>query len=140
MNNTLSNALRVFGNESATFNQLLVNMTSADGKRWTTELRKFVRGEPCWTSGQVTQVAEPKPTSSILELVSTIVVNATTGKLVANEKFVRDTGGKAGVKISFFGENFTSWFLNGDSKTEDPISEQTLRCHKLLQSSVDGAC
>ncbi len=140
MNNTLSNALRVLGNESAAFNQLLVNMTSADGKRWTTELRKFVRGEPCWAEGSGTQVVEhaKASTPSILELVSTVVVNATTSKLVAQEKFVRDTGGKAGVKISYLGENFTSWFLNGDGKTEDPISEQTLRYHKLLQSSVDG--
>ena len=88
--------------------------------------------------GQVTQVAEPKPTPSILELVSTIVVNATTGKFVAKEKFVRYTGRKAKVKISYLGDNFTEWFLSGSGKTEDPISEQTLRYHKLRKSSVDG--
>lgn len=79
------------------------------------------------------------PTPSILELVSTIVVNATTGKFVAKEKFVRDTGCKAKVKISYLGDNFTEWFLfSGSGKTEDPTSEQTLRYHKLRKSSVDG--
>lgn len=80
----------------------------------------------------------PKPIELLLELVSTVVVSATTSKFVAKEKFVRDTGRKAKVKISYLGNNFTSWFLNGDGKTEDSISEQTLRYHKLRQSSVDG--
>ena len=91
-----------------------------------------------WKTSLVTQVAEPKPTPSILELVSTIVVNATTGKLVAKDRFVINTKRNAPVKISYLGDNFKAWFLNGDSKTEDPISEQTLRYHKLRQSSVDG--
>ncbi len=132
----LSKALREF--TTGPLNQLIVNLGGQDGDQWEQQLKQFLRKEPCWTNGQVTQVAEPKPTPSILELVSTIVVNATTGKLVAKEKFVRDTGRKAKVKISYLGDNFTSWFLNGDGKTEDPISEQTLRYHKLRQSSVDG--
>ncbi len=77
-------------------------------------------------------------TASILEFVGTVTTSATTGKLVAKEKFVRDTGPKAKVKISYLGDNFSSWFLSGDGKTEDPISEQTLRYHKLRKSSVDG--
>ncbi len=75
---------------------------------------------------------------SLLELVSTVVVPATTSKFVAKEKFIRDTGRKAKVKISHLGGNFTEWYLAGDGKTEDPISEQTLRYHKLRQSSMDG--
>lgn len=80
----------------------------------------------------------PNPLVYILEPVSRVMVPATTGKLVAKEKFVPDTGRKAKVKISYLGDNFTAWFLNGDGKTEDPISEQTLRYHKLRKSSVDG--
>ncbi|MDP1625454.1 MAG: hypothetical protein Q8L64_06935 [bacterium] len=136
MDTMLSKALREF--TTGPLNQLIVNLGGQDGDQWEQQLKQFLRKEPCWTNGQVTQVAEPKPTPSILELVSTIVVNATTGKLVAKEKFVRDTGRKAKVKISYLGDNFTSWFLNGDGKTEDSISEQTLRYHKLRQSSVDG--
>lgn len=77
-------------------------------------------------------------TNNVLELIGMIVVPATVSKFVAKEKFVRGTGHKAKVKISYLGDNFTSWFLNGDGKTEDLISEQTLRYHKLRQSSVDG--
>jgi hypothetical protein len=103
------------------------------------ELAKFARKEPCWTNnGQVTQVAEPKPTPLILEPVSTVVIAATTGKFVAKNKFVVNTKCNAPVKISVVWDNFTSWFLSGDSKTEDPISEQTLRYHKLRESSVNG--
>lgn len=80
----------------------------------------------------------PERTPSILELVSTVVVSATTSKFVAKDKFVINTKRNAPVKISYLGDNFTSWFLNGDGKTEDAIMEQTLRYHKLRQSSVDG--
>jgi hypothetical protein len=137
VDNTLSKALQIIGEESGTFNQILVNMAGGDGERWKSELRKFARKEPCWTNGQVAQAPAPKPRTDLLELVSTIVVNATTGKLVAKEKFVRDTGHKAKVKISYLGDNFTAWFLSGKGKTEAPISEQTLRYHKLRKASVD---
>mgnify|MGYP001566854747 CR=1 FL=1 len=75
---------------------------------------------------------------SILELVSTIVVPPTISKFVAKEKFVRDTGRKAKVKISYLGDNFTDWFLKGDGKIEDRIAEQVLRYHTLKQASIDG--
>src|SRR3989344_8520458 len=77
----------------------------------------------------------PQP---LLELVSTIMIPAMTGKFVAKEKFVRDISRKAKVKVSYLGDNFTAWFLSGDGKIEDPITEQTLRYQKLRQSSVDG--
>ena len=93
---------------------------------------------PTSVQESVVQVDQPKATPSILELVSTVVVSATTCKFVAKEKFVRDTGHKAKVKIDNLGDNFKAWFLNGNSKTEEPIMEQTLRYHKLRQSSVDG--
>jgi hypothetical protein len=136
MDTMLSKALREF--TTGPLNQLIVNLGGQDGDQWEQQLKQFLRKEPCWTNGQVAQTAEPKPIPSILELVSTVVVNATTGKLVAKEEFVCDTGRKAKVKISYLGNNFKAWFLTGDGKTEDPITEQTLRYHKLRQSSVDG--
>lgn len=77
-------------------------------------------------------------TKNILEFIGTTVIPATTAQFVAKGKFVRNTGHKAKVKISYLGDNFTEWFLSGDSKTEDPISEQTLCSAKLKKSSVDA--
>jgi hypothetical protein len=85
-----------------------------------------------------TKIIISKPTSSILKLVSTVVVPATTSKFVAEEKFVVNTECNAPVKICYLGDNFTVYFLKGGGKIEDPISEQTLRCHKLWKSSDDG--
>lgn len=134
MDTMLSKALREF--TTGPLSQLIVNIGGQEGDQWEEELKKFLRKEPCWSNGQVAQVTQPKTTPSILELVSTVVVNATTGKFVAKEKFVRDIGGK--VKISYLGGNFAGGFLSGDGKTEDPISEQTLCYHKLRKSSVDS--
>jgi len=125
MNTMLSKALREF--TTGPLNQLIVNLGGQDGDQWEQQLKQFLRKEPCWTNGQVTQV-----------LVSTIVISATTIPFVANTRFVLNTNGNAPVKISHLGGAFTAWFLSGDGKTEDPISEQTLRYHKLRQSSVDG--
>ena len=136
MNTMLSKALREF--TTGPLNQLIVNLVGQDGDQWEEELNKFLRKEPCWSNGHVTQVTQPKPTPSILELVSTVGVPATSGNFIAKEKFVRDTGPKAKVKISYLDDSFTEWFLSGSGKTEDPISEQTLRYHKLRKSSVDG--
>jgi hypothetical protein len=108
-----------------------------DGTTWLEEFKKFLRKEPCW-NGQVAQAPAVKPRTNLLELVSTVIVPATSGQFVAKEKFVINTKRNAPVKISYLGDNFKAWFLNGDGKTEDPISEQTLRYHKLRQSSVDG--
>ena len=113
---------------------LLVKLNGENGQEVLGELKKFNRGEPCWVSDQATPVAEPQPTPSTLELVSTVGVAATTSKFVAKEKFVRDTGRKAKVRISGTGSNFDNWFLFGPGKVEDPITAQTLRYHKLRQS------
>src|SRR3989344_934305 len=59
-------------------------------------------------------------------------------KFVAKDKFVINTKRNASVKISSLGDNFTGWFLSGDSKIEDPISAQTFCCHKLRKSSANG--
>jgi len=76
--------------------------------------------------------------NKILEFISTVTTLATTTKFVAKDKFVININPNTLVKISYLGDNFTNWFLSGDGKTEDPISEQTLRYHKLRKSSVDG--
>jgi hypothetical protein len=136
MDTMLSKALREF--TTGPLNQLIVNLGGQDGSQWEEELKRFLRKEPCWSNGEVAQVPAPKPRTDLLELVSTIVIPATTGKLVAKEKFVINTKRNASVKISYLGDNFTAWFLNGDGKTEDPITEQTLRYAKLRKASVDG--
>lgn len=136
METMLSKALREF--MTGPLNQLIVNLGGQDGNQWEKQFKQFLRKEPCWTEGNGTQVTELEATPSILEFISTIVVPATTTKFLAKEKFVINTKRNAPVKISYLGENFTAWFLNGDGKNEDPISEQTLRYHKLRQSSADG--
>jgi len=75
---------------------------------------------------------------SILEFVSTVSISPTTGPFVAKERFVVNTKRNAPVKINYLSDDFISRFLLGEGKTEDPIGEQTLRSHKLRQSSVDG--
>jgi hypothetical protein len=100
-------------------------LAGSDGDTWVKQGKSFLRKELCWTP-------------SILELVGAVRVPATTGKFVAKEKFVCDTGHKAKVKISYLDDNFTAWFLSGDGKTENPISGQTLRYHKLRKPSVNG--
>jgi hypothetical protein len=136
MDTMLSKALREF--TTGPLNQLIVNLGGQEGDQWEEELKKFLRKEPCWSNGQVAQVTQPKTKPSILELVSTVGVSATTSKFVAKDRFVVNTKRNAPVKISAVWDNFTSWFLSGDGKTEDPESEQTLRYHKLRKSSVDG--
>ncbi|MEK7552178.1 MAG: hypothetical protein AAB534_02055 [Patescibacteria group bacterium] len=76
--------------------------------------------------------------ASILSLVGTTKVPTTTIKFVARDKFVVNTQADALVKISDIGSNFTSYFLSGEGEIEDPIMEQSIRCHKLLQASPDG--
>lgn len=104
-----------------------------DGKRDPQAVSEILQGiisEP--------RTEEPKPKVSIFEPISTIVVSATTDKFVAKEKFVINVKRNAPVRISYLGDNFKAWFLNGDGKTEDPITEQTLRYVKLRQPSLDG--
>lgn len=73
-----------------------------------------------------------------LKSVGVITIPATTGTFVAEEKFVHDTGHNVSVKISDISNDFETWFLNGDSKTEDSIGEQTLCYAKLRRASVVG--
>lgn len=133
----LSKALREF--TTGPLSQLIVNLGGQDGAEWEKQLKQFLRKEPCWSNGQVAQVTQPKPKPSILDLVGVALIGAITSKFVAKDKFVVNTKRNAPVKISAVGGNFTSWFLSGDGKIEDPFMEQgTLRYHTLRQSSTNG--
>lgn len=82
---------------------------------------------------QILALAIPKP-KGLLDFIGTVEVPATTKKFVAKEHLVKDTSNKARVKISYFGDNFTGWFLE---KIEKPITGTTLRYYKLKRYSVD---
>ena len=82
--------------------------------------------------------AESEPIRPFLEFVSTVTVPERTEKFVTKDRFVRDTGHKAKVKISYLGDNFKAWFLSGGSKTEKPRGTSELHVHKLIRSSVDA--
>lgn len=88
-------------------------------------------------AGRVT-VSFERIKEALLDFLGTVIAFATIGKFVAKDKFVVNTKRNASVKISYLSDNFRAWFLNGDGKTEDPISEQTLRYHKLCKASVDS--
>lgn len=114
-----------------------IDQTTAEG--WTSNQKGLKKNlANCLLPQTPVVPVEPAKLELLLDLVGTVTTSATTSKFVAKEKFVRDTGRKAKVKISYLGDNFTAWFLSGDGKTEDPISEQTLCHHKLRKASVDG--
>jgi hypothetical protein len=71
----------------------------------------------------------------ILDMVGTTTTSATTEKFVAQEKFCKDS-----KEVKFYGiwDNFTEWFLAGNGKIEEPLSEQELRYGNLTKGSVDG--
>ncbi len=79
--------------------------------------------------------ATPAIPPTILNFVKTVTIPATTEKFVAGRNFLLKQDG--GI-CSYLGDNFRSWFLEGDGKTEEPHAETVLRCHKFRQNSVDG--
>ncbi len=74
----------------------------------------------------------------LLEPIGTITVPATTTKFVGKDWFIEGINRDTKVNFRSLSDKFKEWFLNGTGKTEDPITEQTFRYHKLRQSSVDG--
>jgi hypothetical protein len=79
------------------------------------------------------RVAE-KIEKKLLESVGTVTVSATTKKFRAGANFkLKQDGGVC----SYLGDNFKSWFLEGDGKTEEQMGEQTLHYGKLRKFSVD---
>lgn len=102
---------------------LAIKLNGEDGEIWEAELKKLLRREPCW-------VAE-----SLLALVGTVMVPATTGKFVAKDHFVVNTAADAPVKIAWIGDDFKRWF---SGKIEEPFAGGMLRYHTLRTSSVDA--
>ena len=115
---------------------LAIRLAGINGDKLEIEIKDCLAEEFGLNNNQVTQEEGSKSTSSILELVSTFIVPATYSKFIANDKFVVNTERNAPVRISAVWGNFTSLFLFGEGKIEDPISEQTLRYHKLRKTSV----
>lgn len=74
----------------------------------------------------------------LLEPLGTVVIPATTERFFARDRFVVNTSHDAPVKISYHGDNFKEWFLNGVGKVEEPAGEQTLRYARLCQFSMDS--
>ncbi len=113
MDAILSKALREF--ITGPLNQLIVNLGGQNGDHWEQQFKQFLRKEPCWIDGQITQVtqitqvAQSISAPSILKLVGTVVVSAITTTFVAKNAFVLDTGHKARVKIIHLDDNFTAW-------------------------------
>lgn len=137
-------------------NDLIERLAGDEGRRWLEELKKFLRKEPCWPPGEESRFLGPleaarlanailngpigdDENAGLLELVSTVRVAATTSKFVAKENFLINTKRNDLVKLDLISDDFNVWFLKRDGKTEDPISEQTLRYHKLRQSCVDDS-
>lgn len=114
-----------------------IDQTTAEG--WTSNQKGLKKNLANCLLPQTSVVpVEPAKLELLLDLVGTVTTSATTSKFVAKDRFVVNTKHNAPVKISAVWDNFTNWFLSGDGKTEDPISEQTLRYHKLRKASVDG--
>jgi len=88
-------------------------------------------GEP---AAETTPVAKTE-VQSLLILVGTVNVAATTTRFIAKENFVVNTSKSAPVRISDVGESFNEWFLD---KEEQPFIGSTLRYGRLVHSSIDG--
>ena len=115
-----------------------IDQIVADG--WTKnqkDLKKNLAG--CLLPQSANAHVEPTKPELLLEAVGTVPVSATTSNFVAKDRFVVNTKPDALVQISAVQNNFTSWFLSGKGKIEDPISEQALRYHKLRRTSMDGS-
>ena len=114
-----------------------IDQTTAEG--WTSNqdgLKKNLAN--CLLPQTSVAPVEPTKLELLLDFVGIVTTSATSGQFVAKTKFVVNTKRNAQVSISYLGDNFKAWFLNGNGKTEDPISEQTLHYYKLQQSSADG--
>jgi hypothetical protein len=82
--------------------------------------------------------SQGKTVELLLESVGTVNILATTSKFIARDHFIKDTGRKAKVKISYLGDNFTGWFLDDNGKVENPIAATTLCYGKLRKASLDA--
>lgn len=87
--------------------QIDKNLLGDKGDIWETELKKFLRQEPCWTTEE---------------------------KFIASSKFICDTSDKALVKISYLGDNFRNWHLNS---VENIVSPAKLSFIVLAEPTYD---
>ena len=102
---------------------LLNRLVGEKGQETCKNLKHLLRGE--------FEIKLP----SLIRWLGTTTTSATTEKFVAKEKFRTDS---KEVKFYGFGDNFTNWFLSGDSKIEDSLDEQSFRYGNLIKNSVDG--
>lgn len=84
----------------------------------------------------VKRITTVGPVKEILSpVVSAVTVPATTKEFVAKDKFVVDTSQGAKVKISYFDDDFKTWFLE---KIEETFSGSTIFGRQLKKNSLDG--
>ena len=76
---------------------------------------------------------EPKPTSSILKFITTVVLPARTTRFVPEDAFVVNTKPGSHVKIGYIDSDLIRWF--GD-KIEEPTAEATLRQYVITRLSA----
>ena len=73
MNALLSEALQDF---TGLLKQLLTNLLGNDADTWGTEFKKFLRKEPCWTSGDAKSVAATEAKPQPAPLPMSIVIDS----------------------------------------------------------------
>jgi hypothetical protein len=93
----------------------------------------FTRANLEETLVKLGKIVEPKPTLSILKLVTTVTLPARTEKFVPKKAFVENINLGAHVKFAWVDPDYIRWF--GD-KTEEPTAEATLRQYVLTRPSV----
>jgi hypothetical protein len=138
MNTIGKDSAKLAGLQIDLLQKLRNGQITLDQLEWFLGLTKDKRDGFIRTPKALTKPRHVSQSSDLLELVSIVMISATTSKFVAKDKFVVNTKRNAKVLISAVWDNFTNWFLSGDGKIEDPINEQVLRYHKLRKSSVDG--
>lgn len=70
----------------------------------------------------------------LLEAEATVVLS---DHFIARDHLKVDTSGKAGLAISYLGENLQKWFMDKKEKVEEPTCQTMLQIHRLLKASVD---
>ena len=107
------------------YKQLLTNLQGDNGQEWLDALNRFLRKENPWE--------KPK----LLRLLGSTTVPARVTAFIARDHFKVTKGKEDKVKISFIGDNFTTYFLSGNSKAEAPAVAHELAHHELTKRSLD---
>ena len=104
---------------------LETNLAGKDGQEWLDALNRFLRKENPWE--------KPK----LLRLLGSTTVPDRVTAFIARDHFKVAKGKEDKVKISFIGDNFTTYFLSGNSKAEAPAVAHELAHHELTKRSLD---